>query len=95
MEDILSSIGTFLSNKDIFIISSVNKEWNKSQFHNKKQIFKKAKKDIYICHICDNCCPCLLERYYQNLIEDFKLKKYMCSLLNGENIPEWISLYLE
>ena len=95
MEDILSHMGTFLTNKDVFIASGVNREWRESQIPNKRTLLKKVKREIETAHVCDNCCPCLLEKYYQNIIDDFKLKRYLCSLLNHKKIPPWLHTYID
>ena len=96
MEDTLSIMGTFLTNKEVFMAATVNKEWKKSQQFNKKKIIKKAKQETFLCHMCNNMCPCALERYYKTLINDFKLKRYICASLNSnEEPPQWLHPYLD
>jgi hypothetical protein len=95
MEDILSVMGTFLTNKEIFYASTVNKEWRRSQNFNKKIRLEKVKDDVWKAHLLNNFCPCLLENYYKSLINNFRLKRYMCSHLNDdEKAPPWLSEYI-
>ena len=95
MEDVLSLVGTFLTNKDVFIMSIVNKEWKKSQIYNKEEIFKKIKAEVFVKHMCANCCPCMLEKFCESVIPDFKLKRHMCSVLNKKKVPMWFNQYLK
>jgi hypothetical protein len=95
MEDVWSHIGEFLTNKEIFLTSTTNKEINRGLIFNKKDMLKKLKEDIFIKHTCDNCCPCLLEGFYQRLIEDFKLKRYICSLIERKSSPSWLYKYID
>ena len=94
MEDVWSHIGEFLTNKEVFRASAVNKEMKQGLFYNKREMLKKFKDDIFIKHTCDNCCPCLLENFYQKIIDDFKLKRYICSLVEGKHTPSWLALYI-
>ena len=95
MQDILSVVGNFLTKRDLFMAATVNHEWYNSQIQNKKNLFREIKKQIFMTHMCNNCCPCFLEKYYQSLIADFKLKRYICSTLNGEEVPNWVQTYME
>ena len=94
-DDVISHIGEFLSHKDLFLSSTVNKQWRKSLFFHKKKQLTQIYKDVNIAHLCDNLCPCLVEKYYQNMIAEFKLKRYMCAHLNHTPIPVWLAQYLE
>ena len=94
-DDVISHIGEFLSPKDLFLSSTVNKQWRKSLFFHKRERLKEIYKDVNIAHICDNLCPCLLERYYENMITEFKLKRYMCTHLNHRPTPAWLAQYLD
>jgi len=95
MEDILSVMGTFLTNKEIFYASTVNKEWRRSQNFNKKIRLEKVKDDVWKAHLLDNLCPCILEKYYKSLINNFQLKRYMCSYLNKDGkAPSWLYEYI-
>ena len=88
-------LGDFSLIKICFLSSTVNKQWRKSLFFHKKEQLKLVYKEVSIAHICDNLCPCLLEKYYQNIIAEFKLKRYMCAHLNNTTAPVWLAQYLE
>jgi len=94
-DDVISHIGGFLSHKSLFLSSTVNKQWHRSMFFHKRENLKQICKDMNIAHLCDNLCPCLLEKYYQNMIAEFKLKRYMCAYLNQKPTPVWLTQYLE
>ena len=95
MEDSLSVIGQFLNVKDTFRVSCVSKEWYRSQNPNKRTIIQKIRKEMWKCHILNNCCPCLLEEFGVHIIQDFRLKRYLCASINEyEEAPQWIYTYL-
>jgi len=94
MEDCLTYMGEFLTPREMFLVSVVNKEWRDSQIPNKMKLFKKLKNDVFMTHACNNCCPCVLEKFYQQIIDDFKLKRYMCSLIEDKEVPSWLYKYI-
>ena len=95
MEDSLSVIGQFLNYKDTFRVSCVSKEWYRSQNPNKRIIIRKIQKEMWKCHILNNCCPCLLEEFGAHIIPNFRLKRYLCASINEfEEAPQWIYKYL-
>jgi uncharacterized cysteine cluster protein YcgN (CxxCxxCC family) len=94
--DIISHIGGFLSQKELFFAAVVDRQWYEALFFQKKRTLKDTANDVKILHLCNNLCPCSLEKYYQNIISDFKLKRHICSHLNEhEDAPEWIKKYFE
>jgi hypothetical protein len=95
-DDVISHIGEYLYHKEIFFASTVNKQWNQTLFYHKQKLCKSILKDVKILHYCNNLCPCILEKHYQNMISEFKLKRYFCSQLNDKEIPpEWLTKYLD
>ena len=94
MEDCLTHMGSFLTHREVFLAATVNKEWRDSQVSNKKLLLNKLKNNVFMTHACNNCCPCILERFYQQIIDDFKLKRYMCSLIENREVPDWLHKYI-
>ena len=93
-DDIISHIGEFLSQKDLFFAAVVDHQWYEALFLKKKRSLEATANDVKILHLCNNLCPCALEKYYQTIISDFKLKRYICSQLNEhEDAPQWIQKY--
>jgi len=94
MQDVLSHMGTFLEARDVFLAGRVNKTWFDAMVPNKKNIIKNMQSEIKVCHVCGNCCPCVLEYYNQYIINNFKLKRYICSWVENEPVPDWIHKYM-
>jgi len=94
VDDTITCIGEFLPHKDVFNASTINRQWRSALFYNRREIIQKVQKEVIIQHTCDNLCPCILEKYYQTMIEDFKLKRFFCNILNHKKSPPWLSTYL-
>ena len=94
MEDCLAYMGSFLTHREMFLVATVNKEWRDSQYPNKRLLLNKLKNDVFMTHAANNCCPCILEKFYQQIIDDFRLKRYMCSLIEGKQVPDWLYKYI-
>ena len=94
MEDCLTYMGSFLTSREMFLAAVVNKEWRDSQISNKMLLLNKLKNDIFMTHACSNSCPCIIENFYQQLIDDFRLKRYMCSLIEDKEVPGWLYKYV-
>lgn len=93
-DDVISHIGVYLPKKELFFAAIVNKQWHEALFFEKKTSLKSVINEVKRLHYCNNLCPCTLEKIYQNMIEDFKLKRHICSQLNEhEQPPEWIKKY--
>ena len=95
IEDIIGHMGTFLTPKETFLAARANQAWFSAMFENKRQIFKKLREKIRICHICGNCCPCVMEFSYPFIITDFKLKRLVCSWVDNEDVPDWMHKYID
>ena len=95
MEDCLTHMGSFLTHREIFIVATGNKEWRDSQYPNKKILLNKLKNDVFMTHACSNSCPCIIESFYQQLIDNFRLKRYMCSLIENKEVPDWLYKYVD
>ena len=95
-DDVISYIGEYLSHKDIFFAATMDKQWYNALFFHKKVMLKEIQKETTMAHYCDNLCPCILEKFYQTMITEFKLKRHICSQLNDtETRPEWLRKYLD
>jgi len=94
-ENILTHMSNFLNNKDLFILSRTSCTWKHAFYHVKKDRILTMKHKIFTDHVCQNSCPCLLERYYQTMFSDFKLKRYLCNSINGNDIPKWLEKYIK
>jgi hypothetical protein len=94
IEDVIGHMGTFLTPKETFLAARVNKAWFSAMFENKRKIFKDLREKTRICHLCGNCCPCVMEFSYPFIFTDFKLKRYMCSWVDNNPVPEWMHKYM-
>ena len=94
MEDCLAYMGSFLTSREMFLAAVVNKEWRDSQFSNKMLLLNKFKKEVFMTHACNNCCPCVLEKFYQQIVDNFRLKRYMCSMIENKKVPGWLHKYI-
>ena len=95
LDDMIYEMGTFLTTKELFIYSSVSPQWNKNLLDNKKKRMKVLKEEVSASHYCNNICPCALESIFEQYMNDFFLKRYICRMISRKVLPLWLSELLE
>jgi hypothetical protein len=81
----------FFTTKELFIFSRVSSQWHKNLLIRKKRILIKMKDVVSGEHYCSNLCPCALESLFDNYMSDFFLKRYVCRMISGKKVPNWLT----
>ena len=93
-DDIIYEIGSFLNSKELFIFGRISKDWYKNLEYYKRKYIGKIYTSTALNHYCNNACPCAMIRFYENLMKDFFLKRYVCRHVEGKSVPDWLLKYL-
>ena len=95
IDDTIYEIGSFLNSKELFIFGRISKSWYKNLEYHKKKYINKIYAETAGKHYCSNMCPCAIVQFYESLMKDFFLKRYVCRHIEGKSIPNWLSKYLQ
>ena len=91
--DMIYQMSTFLTLKELFMFSRVSLQWKKSLEIQKEIKIQTVISEVSKDHLCDNICACTLEKFFENHMKNFFLKRNICRLLEGKEIPLWLKKY--
>ena len=91
--NMIYEMSTFLTLKELFIFSRVSPQWKKSLEVEKKIKLQTIISNVSRDHYCDNICACTLEKFFENHMKYFLLKRNICRSLEGKKVPSWLKIY--